>query len=85
MSISAEIERFIIDELVADTGVTAIDPVQNLLFAGLVDSFGLMKLVAFLEERFELRVDHHDISPDDFESVATIEGFVERKRTGHDA
>jgi acyl carrier protein len=82
MSVSAEIEQFILSDLTQGRGITGIDHSENLLSKGIVDSHGVMELVGFLEERYGISVADEDLSPENFESVASIEAFVERKRNG---
>jgi acyl carrier protein len=79
MSGSADIEQFILSELTQGRGITEIDPQENLLSKGIVDSHGVMELVGFLEERYGITVGDEDLSPENFESVASIEAFVQRK------
>lgn len=79
MSVSADIEQFILSELTQGRGITEIDPQENLLSKGIVDSHGVMELVGFLEERYGISVADEDLSPENFESVASIEAFVQRK------
>ena len=79
MSVSAEVEQFILSELTQGRGITEIDPNENLLSKGIIDSHGVMELVGFLEERFGITVADEDLSPENFESVANIDAFVARK------
>jgi acyl carrier protein len=79
MSVSADIEQFILSELTQGRGITEIDPQENLLSKGIVDSHGVMELVGFLEERYGITVGDEDLSPENFESVASIEAYVQRK------
>jgi acyl carrier protein len=79
MSVSADIERFILDELTQGRGITAIDPSENLLSKGIVDSHGVMELVGFLQERYGVSVGDDDLTPENFQSVASIDEFVTRK------
>lgn len=82
MSVSADIERFIVSELAGGRGITEIDPSENLLSKGIVDSHGVTELVGFLEERYGISVGDDDLTPENFESVARIEAFVQGKRPG---
>ena len=82
MSVSADIEQFILSELTQGRGIDQIDHSENLLSKGIVDSHGVMELVGFLEERYGITVADEDLSPENFESVSSIETFVERKRNG---
>jgi acyl carrier protein len=79
MSVSAEVEQFILSELTQGRGINQIDPNENLLSKGIIDSHGVMELVGFLEERFGITVGDEDLSPENFESVANIDAFVARK------
>jgi acyl carrier protein len=82
MSVSADIERFILDELAQGRGISSIDPQDNLLTKGIVDSHGVMELVGFLEERYGISIADADLTPENFENVSSIEAFVARKQTG---
>ena len=48
-----------------------------LLEQGLLDSLGLMKLVALLERRYRLVVPDEAITPDNFRSLATIRRLID--------
>ena len=80
MSVSNDIEQFILDELTQGRGITEIDQDENLLSKGIVDSHGVMELVGFLEQRYGISVGDEDLTPENFESVQRIEAFVERKK-----
>jgi acyl carrier protein len=80
MSVSNDIEQFILDELTQGRGITEIDQNENLLSKGIVDSHGVMELVGFLEQRYGIAVGDEDLTPENFESVGRIEAFVERKK-----
>jgi acyl carrier protein len=82
MSVSTDIEQFILDELTQGRGITEISPDENLLSKGIVDSHGVMELVGFLEQRYGITVGDEDLTPENFESVQRIEAFVDRKRNG---
>ena len=76
MSVSADIEQFILSELTQGRGITAIDPAENLLSKGIVDSHGVMELVGFLEERYGISVGDEDLSPRTSRASRSIEAFV---------
>jgi acyl carrier protein len=79
LSIASDLERFILDEIVQGTGVESVDPREDLLASGVIDSHGLMEVVAFLESRYGVAVSDDDLLPENFESLASIEAFVTRK------
>jgi acyl carrier protein len=70
--------EFIRSELLLDDGVVNLS-VDSQLLNGIVDSLGLMQLVAFLEEEFQIEVDDSDINKEYFSTVADIGRLVGNK------
>jgi acyl carrier protein len=52
----------------------------SLLQSGLIDSLGMMELVAFLEQTFEVHIEDEDLVPENFETISAIARLVESKR-----
>ena len=52
----------------------------SLLDHGVIDSTGVLEVIAFIERRFEIRVDDEEILPENLDSVARISAYVQRKR-----
>ena len=78
----SDVEQFILAELARGRGVKSIERDESLLTTGIVDSHGVMELVAFLEQRYGISVDDADLTPENFDNVVSIESFVERKQSG---
>lgn len=55
---------------------------DSLLEAGVLDSMAIVKLIAFLEERFGTTLTDDEFDPENFESLTAIQALVERKRAG---
>ncbi len=53
---------------------------ESLLDTGIVDSTGVMEVVAFLEESFNIVIDDDELVADNLDSVARLASFVTRKR-----
>jgi acyl carrier protein len=50
------------------------------LLGGVIDSTGAIQLVMFLQEKFGITVEDEEIAvPENFESLANVIAFVERK------
>lgn len=54
----------------------------SLLDQGLVDSTGVLEIVAFLEERFGVAVADEELLPENLDSVARLAAFVARRTAG---
>ena len=68
-------ENFLFREDRADLADT-----ESLLDAGLMDSTGVLELVAFLEGEFGIHLADAEIIPANLDSVRAIVAFVESKR-----
>jgi acyl carrier protein len=74
------IKKFLIDEFLPDVGASEIDVEHDLLADGVIDSLGVLKLIAWLEERFALTVSDTELDPDNFRSVTAIDSFIAESR-----
>lgn len=54
---------------------------DSLIESGIVDSMGILELVAFIESEFDIQVEDIDLTPENFESIEAIATFVTAKRT----
>ena len=52
---------------------------DDLLGNDWVDSMGIMRLIAFIEEEFEIIVPLEDVTIENFRTVKTIDTYLERK------
>lgn len=48
---------------------------------GIIDSTGVLELIAYLESTFGFKVSDEDLVPENLDSVDNLAGFIERKRT----
>jgi len=56
-----------------------IDDSASLLDAGVLDSLMMVDLVTHLESTFKIVVDDDDMVPENFDSIDSITGYLERK------
>jgi acyl carrier protein len=78
----AEIERLILNFLSEEILLERKDfelTVDTPLLSGLVDSWALVQMVGFLEERFDLDVEPNEVNEQNFGSVGAAATFVRRK------
>lgn len=50
--------------------------------SGIVDSTGIMELVAFVEERFGIRVEDEEVIPENLDSLERVAAYLGRKLNG---
>jgi acyl carrier protein len=76
--IEREIRAFILEEVLEEQEESDL-PEDIPLLSGLLDSFGLMSLISFLEDRYRLTIRNEQVVKKNFESVRALAGFVEEK------
>ncbi|MGH2635416.1 MAG: acyl carrier protein [Actinomycetota bacterium] len=74
-----EITQFIVEEVLDEEAGSSLNPDQPLL-TGLLDSFGLMSLLAFIEEHYEVTIPNNEVVTENFRTVEVLAGFVEAKQ-----
>lgn len=75
-SIEEQLTRHIVQEILAEEDGFSLGPDEPLL-TGILDSFGLMSLVTFLEEQFDLDIDVAEVTTEHFATVRSLSAFVE--------
>lgn len=76
MSNADVIKKFVIDEFLPDVSAAELEADYDLLADGVIDSLGLLKLIAWVEDHFQLAVHDTDLDPNNFRSVSAIDTFV---------
>lgn len=57
-----------------------IAPDASLINSGLVDSFSLVDLAMFIEERFHVRLDDTELNASTFDTLAQLSALVEKRK-----
>jgi len=79
MDTQTAIERYILDELVVG-GKSKIDPDESLIGGGVLDSLALLRLVMFIEEELDVKVEDGEVTPDNFDTINDITAFLQTKK-----
>lgn len=74
-SIEQPIREFIATNLLFTEGFTHTDD-TSFLREGVIDSLGVVELVEFVQKKFGITVAQHEVTPDNFDSVAKLAAFV---------
>ena len=82
--IQARVRRFIVEDVLELDDGADLSPDVPLL-AGLLDSFGLISLLSFLEETYDITIQHNEVVDENFQSVPAVADLVSRKRLGPEA
>jgi len=55
-----------------------LDVEENLLTSGMIDSHGIMRLIAYIEETFDLQVPPIDITLENFRTITLMADYIHR-------
>ena len=77
-----KIRRFMAVKFPVMTGQGEVNGQESLINGGIIDSLGILDLITFLEEQFEITVTNEDLTPNNFETIALIASFVSAKSNG---
>jgi acyl carrier protein len=79
-TIQREVREFVIQNfLFGQNGHLADEP--SFLKSGIIDSTGVLELVAFLEAKYAISVKDDELVPANLDSVDCVTRFIERKLT----
>ena len=78
-SFTLEIRDFISRNfLFSDKGFQLGDD-ASFLEGGVIDSLGIIELVAFVEKQYGISVADHELLPNNFDSVSKLSSYITRK------
>ena len=73
------IREFIVNNFQKGSELTTLVDDDSFLEEGIIDSVGVLELVAFLEETFNFRVEDEEIIPENLDSVNRLVVFVQSR------
>lgn len=78
MSIEQEIRKFIEENFILE-GEDNLRDEDSLLEKGIIDSTGVLELVAFLEETYQFKIKDEELVPENLDSIKNISQFIQNK------
>jgi len=76
--IQTQVRSLVEDNFLFREDRNSLTDTESLIDAGLIDSTGILELVALLEERFNIEVADADLVPGNFDSIDRIVAYVAR-------
>ncbi|ATB34786.1 acyl carrier protein [Cystobacter fuscus] len=77
MSVRDRIRNFIVETFFVDD----FGDDDSFLRRGLIDSTGMMELVAFIETEFGIKLEDTELVPENLDSLSRVVAFVGRKQS----
>ena len=76
---ASDIKGFIVSNFLFGQEGNGIADDQSFLESGIIDSTGLLELVAFVEEKYSISIGDRELVPENLDSLRNISQFVARK------
>ena len=77
MNTEQRVESFIMQNFYVQPG--SVGSETSLVDSGVVDSTGMLELIAFLESEYDIALEENEVTPENLGTIARIAAFVERK------
>jgi acyl carrier protein len=78
-TIKQQIIDFITTNFLFDDTQKGLDEKDSLLETGVIDSTGVLELIAFIEETYGIKIEDEEIVPENLDTILDITYFIERK------
>jgi acyl carrier protein len=79
MEIKSILERYILDEILITDQKKKIDPDESLICSGVHASLSLLRIIDFVEKKFDVKVEDTEVVPENFESINVMEALIAGK------
>jgi acyl carrier protein len=77
--IEARVRAFLAENFPTDPGAPPLQAETSLFEAGLIDSMGVLTVVTWIEETFEVVVDDDEVVPENIDGVARLTRYIAGK------
>ncbi|MDH4027605.1 MAG: acyl carrier protein [Nitrospirota bacterium] len=78
--IKKTLKKFILENILFDDNDNALDYDDSFLEKGIIDSTGVLEVVNFIEEEFEISVEDEELVPENLDSVNNLARFIHSKK-----
>ena len=78
-NISSDLRGFIIENFLFGQE-TALADDDSFLEQGIIDSTGVLELVTFVEDKYQIAIDDTELVPDNLDSIERLVRFIQSKR-----
>jgi acyl carrier protein len=81
-TIEQEVRQFLRDNFPLSADGVVLGQDDSLIEVGIIDSTGVLELIGFIEERYEVVIADAEVLPENLDSIANITRFVGEKTAG---
>jgi acyl carrier protein len=79
MDTRKELRDFIFNNFLMARNTEELQDTDSLQKRGIIDSTGILELVDFIEERYNIHIADEELTPENLDSINNICSYLERK------
>jgi acyl carrier protein len=79
LEIKSKLREFITENFLFGSDEDGFDDDDSFLDNGIIDSTGVLELVSYIEEEFEMEVRDEELVPDNFDSLNKLVSYIQNK------
>jgi len=72
------VREFIVENFLFGDGQQLQDD-TSFMESGIIDSTGILELITFLEEKYEIKIEDDELIPENLDNLQNVARFVDRK------
>lgn len=80
--IKGVMKDFIIHNFIYGGNDIELNNDTSLMEIGIIDSTGVLELIEFMEEKFEITIENNEIVPENLDSLDNLERYIYDKKKG---
>ena len=85
MKLEVRIQQYLTENLLFVEEGVAYDFDTSFISEGLIDSMGIAELVAYIESEFGIKVQQHEITMENFDSINKLAAYIRQKQVSSEA
>ncbi len=78
-TIKTQVRQYVVDDLLMGTSAAELRDDDSFMESHVIDSVGVLELIAFIEKNFGIKVEDQEILPENLDSLNGIGRYLERK------
>jgi len=78
-SIQSDVRNFVAENFLFGEDPESLQNDDSFLETGIIDSTGVLELVAFIEDHYSVEVDDDELVPENLDSINRLIDFIESK------
>lgn len=78
-NIKNELREFIVENFLFGDTETHFSDSDSFMDAGIIDSTGILEVITFIEENYNVKVEDDEILPENLDSLDNLDNFINKK------